>query len=111
MVTKINISLRKELLESADRAAREGHASRSAFIAQAIDGDENASAGRFRWRKMVQRPGRGQCPGGQNTVDGTYARRPPRNRPRPLLSRDKQRPGPQIIRFHGANSGGHNLAL
>jgi metal-responsive CopG/Arc/MetJ family transcriptional regulator len=37
MVTKINVSLQKEILERLDKAARESHTARSAFIARAIE--------------------------------------------------------------------------
>lgn len=37
MVGKINVSLPEELLERIDQAARESHASRSAFLVQAIE--------------------------------------------------------------------------
>ena len=36
MVVKINISMPKDMLEELDRAARESHTSRSAFLAQAV---------------------------------------------------------------------------
>ena len=36
MVVKINVSMPKDVLEELDRAARESHTSRSAFLAQAV---------------------------------------------------------------------------
>jgi len=36
MVVKINVSIPKDVLEELDRAARESHTSRSAFLAQAV---------------------------------------------------------------------------
>ncbi len=36
MVVKINVSMPKDMLEELDRAARESHTSRSAFLAQAV---------------------------------------------------------------------------
>ena len=37
MVTKINISIKEELLQKMDQAAREAHVTRSALIAQAVE--------------------------------------------------------------------------
>ncbi len=37
MVTKINVSIRDELLERLDDAAKESHSARSALIAQAVE--------------------------------------------------------------------------
>ncbi|MBI4329903.1 MAG: hypothetical protein HY673_01320 [Chloroflexi bacterium] len=37
MVTKINVSISKEILQKADLAAREEHTSRSAFIVRAVE--------------------------------------------------------------------------
>ena len=36
MVVKINVSMPKDVLEEVDRAARDSHTSRSAFLAQAV---------------------------------------------------------------------------
>ncbi|HAW58630.1 MAG TPA: hypothetical protein DCX03_06405 [Bacteroidales bacterium] len=37
MVVKVNVSVSQEILDKLDRAARESHTSRSAFLAQAVE--------------------------------------------------------------------------